>query len=209
MVIRNVGPFFRQEEPFVIAAGKHKKGLGVRISDPPEKRTGEIVIRTHGKYKAMEGWLGVDDETANSNGAFFFSVFTDTNEVPSNVETGGGAENIINRIPDEYNFINRIPDEYNFDYRVVDPVGKRDEEEGNEVGSIYQTNYPVNSNLYEKKPVFLSGPIYPASYPKYISPVLTDISGALTVTIRVTWVPGSQGDYADLTAVLADFKFLK
>ena len=194
MVLRNIGPFFRQKEPFSIAAGKHSRGLGVRLTGG----TAEMVIRTHGKYKAIEGWLGVDDETANSRGAFFFSVYTDTQEVASNIETEGGAQKIFERIPNEFGF----------DYNLVDmDKNKDDEDDKNE--SIYKTDYNVNSNLYERKPVFLSGPIYPASYPKYVSPALTDISGALTVTIRVTWVGESEGDYPDLTAVLADFKFIK
>ena len=193
MVLRNIGPFFRQKEPFSIAAGKHSRGLGVRLTGG----VAEVVIRTHGKYKAIEGWLGVDDETANSSGAFFFSVYTDTKEVPSNIETEGGAEKIIERTPKEFGF----------DYNLVNMDNKRDEDDEDE--SIYHTDYNVNSNLYERKPVFLSGPIYPASYPKYVSPALTDISGALTVTIRVAWVGESEGDYPDLTAVLADFKFIK
>ncbi len=197
MVIRNVGPFFRQKEPFSIAAGKHSRGLGVRLTGG----TAEVVIRTHGKYKAMEGWLGVDDETCNSSGAFFFSVFPDSKEVPSNIETEGGAEKIIERAPTEYDF----------DYNLVDTGINQDQKDNadNKDANLNKTKHPVNSNLYEKQPVFLSGPIYPASYPKYVSPTLTNISGALTVTIRITWVGGSEGDYPDLTAVLADFKFIK
>lgn len=200
MVIRNVGPFFRQSgEPFTIAAGTHNNGLGVRLTGG----SAEIVVRTHGKYKAIEGWLGVDDETSNTNGAFFFSIFTDSKEVLSNVEVEGGAEKIIDRTPDEYGY----------DYKLVDmEIDKDEDEEAGEDGendSIYKNTYPVNSDLYEKTPVFISGPILPASYPKYISPGVTNISGALTVTIRVTWVAGEQGNYSDLTAVLADFKFIK
>lgn len=186
MVLRNVGPFFRQEEPFSIAAGNHNRGLGVRMTGG----SAEVVIRTHGKYKAIEGWLGVDDETRNSSGAFFFSIFTDNKEVPSIIQVEGGAEKIM---------------ESNPDYELIETNGDEEEEEDN----IHKTRYSVNSDLYEKTPVFLSGPILPASYPKYISPVVTDISGALTVTLKITWVEGEPGDYADLTAVLADFKFIK
>lgn len=194
-VLRNIGPFFQQKRPFSIVTGKYDKGIGVRLSE----ESAEIVIRTHGKYKAMEGWLGVDDETCNSSGAFFFSVFTGPKEVPSVVVTDGGAEKIIDE---------QSPREYGFEYRTVD-LEFETLEGGSLQPNINQTIYPVNSNLYEKNPVFLSGPIYPASYPKYISPAMIDISGALTVTIRVTWTAGEKGDYPDLTAVLADFKFIK
>ncbi|MEL7567497.1 MAG: stalk domain-containing protein [Dehalobacterium sp.] len=198
MVIRNVGPFFRQNgKPFTIAAGTHNHGLGVRLREG----SAEIVIRTHGKYKAIEGWLGVDDETSNTSGAFFFSIFTDSKEVLSDVEVEGGAEKIINQTPKEYNY----------DYNLVEMENNNAdaEDDADKTESIYKNTYPVHSDLYEKTPIFISGPILPASYPKYISPASTNISGALTVTIRVTWVAGEEGDYSDLTAVLADFKFIK
>ncbi|MGI6685050.1 MAG: stalk domain-containing protein [Bacillota bacterium] len=194
-VLRNVGPFFRQKKPFTIATEKYGKGVGVRLT----KGAAEMVVRTHGKYKTIEGWLGVDDETCNTSGAFFFSVFTEPKEVPSIVDTEGGAEKIINRAPKEYDY----------DYNLVDIENEQDGDRDGLVDNIYQTEYSVNANLYEKTPAYLRGPIYPASYPKYISPGLIDISDALTVTIRVTWVGGEQGDYPDLTAVLADFKFIQ
>lgn len=194
MVIRNVGPFFRQSDPFVIVADTYAKGLGVRLSTG----SAEIVLRTNREFQAIEGWLGVDDETNNTNGAYYLSIFSDSHEVLSNVITEGGAEKIIKRTPKEYDY----------DYQLVDmEVDDGDNKDGQP--GLYQTEYPVNSHLYEKKPLFLGGPIYPASYPKYISPAVTDISDALTVTIRVTWIPGSEGKYNDLTAVLADFKFIK
>jgi len=195
MVIRNVGPFFRSEKPFTIAAGTHKNGLGVRLRGG----AAEIVIRTHGKYKAIEGWLGVDDETSNTSGAYFFSIFTDSKEVISDVEVEGGAGSIINRTPNEYNY----------DYNLVEIPNNNEDDDDEKAESIYKNTYPVHSDFYEKTPIFISGPIFPASYPKYISPASTNISGALTVTIRVTWVAGEEGDYSDLTAVLADFKFIR
>ncbi|ATW24001.1 stalk domain-containing protein [Candidatus Formimonas warabiya] len=193
MVLRNVGPFFRQtDKPFMIAAGAHSHGLGVRLTGGHA----EVVIRTNGKYKAIEGWLGVDDETKNSNGAFFFSIQTDNKEVPSFYEINGGAEKIKGNVPD---FTLEEPKDLN------GPI----DEEADEEEDIHKVTYPVNTDLLEKTPVFVSGPILPASYPRYISPTVTDISGALTVTLTVTWVAGSEGDYPDLTAVLADFKFIK
>jgi hypothetical protein len=195
MVIRNVGPFFVQNNPFIIVADKYYKGLGVRLSSGS---TAEIVLKTNREYKAIEGWLGIDDETKNTSGAYFLSIYTDSHEVLSNVITEGGAEKIIKRTPDK---------DYNFDYKLVD-MDVKDKDNKDRLG-LYETQYLVNSYLFEKEPRFLGGPIYPASYPKYISPVVTDISDALTVTIRVTWTDGSEGDYEELTAVLADFKFIK
>lgn len=143
----------------------------------------------------------MDDETSNTSGAFFLSIFTDSKSVLSDVELeGGGAEKIIDRIPNEYGY----------DYNLVQMGnGNKDTGGDGEKNSIYNNTYPVNSDLYEKTPIYICGPIFPASYPKYINPVSTNISGALTVMIRVTWVAGEQGDYPDLTAVLADFKFKK
>lgn len=194
-VLRNVGGFFRQEKPFTIATEKYNQGLGVRL----DSGVAEIVVRTHSKYKTFEGWLGVDDETNNTSGGFFFSVFTDAKEVPSIIETEGGAEGILNKSPQEY--------DYRYHFYQENNISGIDED--GQAYNAYRTTYPMNANLYEKTPIFLQGPIYPASYAKYINQGLVDISDALTVTIRVTWVGITEGEYADLTAVLGNFKFIK
>ncbi len=197
MVIRNVGPFFRQTgKPFTIAAGTHQKGLGVRLGTG--KKEAEIVLRTNGKYKAMEGWIGVDDETRNTDGAFYITIFTDDKAVPSILQYQGGL-NKVTGLSSLFTVIN--PTENDEDNENEDDEDKK---------NMNETKYPLNSSLYEKPPIYVSGPIFPASYPKYISPAITNISGALTVTIRISWVSsGAPGDYPDLTAVLADFKFIK
>lgn len=79
VVIRNVGHFYQQpEKNYMIAAGAHRHGISVKLE---ENQVAEVVVRTNGKYKGIEGWLGVEDSSMNSSGAYVLSIYADKNIV--------------------------------------------------------------------------------------------------------------------------------
>ncbi|MGI6065698.1 MAG: stalk domain-containing protein [Bacillota bacterium] len=78
-VIRNVGPFFRQQgQKFMLAAGGHQHGIAVALG---ENKEAEVTVRTDANYRGIEGWLGVEDETMNSSGAYVLTIYADGNKI--------------------------------------------------------------------------------------------------------------------------------
>lgn len=73
-VIRNLGPFFCRESGFMIAGGAHRRGVAVQLA---EKQTAEFVIRLNGAYSGVQGWLGVEDQSMNSSGAYIMTILAD------------------------------------------------------------------------------------------------------------------------------------
>ncbi|MDD2496671.1 MAG: NPCBM/NEW2 domain-containing protein [Desulfitobacteriaceae bacterium] len=79
VVIRNVGHFYQQpEKNYMVAAGAHSHGIAVELE---ENQVAEVVVRTNRKYKGIEGWLGVEDSSMNSSGAYVLSIYADKNIV--------------------------------------------------------------------------------------------------------------------------------
>lgn len=79
-----------------------------------------------------------------------------------------------------------------------------EDESMNSSGNFILTIFADGQRIYE------SGNTSPGSYPRYIDPDQTAISGALTVKFHVKWVSGGTvGDYKELVVALADFKLIK
>lgn len=74
-VLRNVGPFYRQPgRNFRVAARPFSRGVAVELEANGEA---EAVVDLAGRYRSGEGYLGVDDQTANSRGSFVVSFYGD------------------------------------------------------------------------------------------------------------------------------------
>ena len=79
-VLRNVGPFYQQpKKPFFIAGRPFEHGIGVSLN---QRTVAEMVLDLNGKYAWARGFLGVEDATRNSSGAFRLEVYAeDTREL--------------------------------------------------------------------------------------------------------------------------------
>ncbi|MDN5346872.1 MAG: hypothetical protein PWP65_436 [Clostridia bacterium] len=75
MVIRNVGPFYRlQSRNLAIAGREFGHGLAVELN---KDARAEAVVDLKGQYRSLEGFIGVEDETMNSRGAYKLTILTD------------------------------------------------------------------------------------------------------------------------------------
>lgn len=78
-VLRNVGEFYRQDaEYFYIASRPFAGGIAVELA---KDGRAETVVEPGGKYKILEGYLGVEDETQDSSGAFYLTVYGDDGQL--------------------------------------------------------------------------------------------------------------------------------
>lgn len=73
-VLRNVGPFYRQKEPIKIARRSFGHGVAVKLS---ENAKAETVVELDEKYEILNGYLGVEDATSESLGAFVLTILAD------------------------------------------------------------------------------------------------------------------------------------
>lgn len=89
-VLRNVGPFYRREKkPLRIAAREFDYGVAVEIkpSSKGQPESGEkkpdveMVVELNGWYQWARGYIGVEDETRNSSGAYRLTIVADDNRV--------------------------------------------------------------------------------------------------------------------------------
>ena len=83
-MLRNVGPFFQlKSRNIAIASREFNHGLILELQGSPAGQDksdlvdGEAVIDLKGKYSKLAGYLGIDDETRNSRGAYKLLVFCD------------------------------------------------------------------------------------------------------------------------------------
>jgi hypothetical protein len=74
-VLRNVGPFYRQPgRNFMVAARPFSRGVALELEAGKEA---EVVVDLAGRFKSVEGYLGIEDATSNSRGGCVVSFFGD------------------------------------------------------------------------------------------------------------------------------------
>lgn len=74
-VLRNVGSFYRQQGRMLYIAGR-PFGRGVAVELAKDGKA-ETVVDLAGKFASLQGYIGVEDETRNSTGAFVLVVYGD------------------------------------------------------------------------------------------------------------------------------------
>lgn len=84
VVLRNVGPFYQKNGPWMIAGRPFEGGVAVKLTaaDAPSSaddtfKGKETVLDLQGKYSNLSGYIGVEDETKNSSGGFILSIYGD------------------------------------------------------------------------------------------------------------------------------------
>ncbi len=73
-VLRNVGDFYEKSGGFVITKRRFENGIAADIDKG--SRT-EFIVELSGKYQGLTGFVGVDDSTQDSAGAFNLTISGD------------------------------------------------------------------------------------------------------------------------------------
>jgi len=86
--LRNVGPFYQQKDPLLIAGRAFNKGLLAEIDQNDERQSeedvfsgAETVIDLKGRFTTLEGYIGVEDETQNSTGGYVLTITGDNRQL--------------------------------------------------------------------------------------------------------------------------------
>lgn len=78
-VLRKVGSFYLHQERMLYVAGRpFGRGLAVEMAKDGKAET---VVDLAGKFSTLQGYIGVEDETRNSSGAFVLVVYGDDIEL--------------------------------------------------------------------------------------------------------------------------------
>ncbi len=78
-VLRNIGPFYRQQNTNLSIAGKaFANGVAVELSNG---KKAEVIIDLNQKFHSLEGFFGVEDQTRNSKGGFTLTIYGDETEI--------------------------------------------------------------------------------------------------------------------------------
>lgn len=87
-VLRNVGPFYDRKGGFVITRRSFADGIAVDLGK--DTKQAEVVIELRGKYAKLSGYVGVDDSTQNSKGAYKLTILGDNRQLfgPTEVRPG-------------------------------------------------------------------------------------------------------------------------
>lgn len=75
-VLRNVGPFYEKQDPFMIANRSFHSGLAVEVDSG---RNAEAVVDLYGRFSTIEGYYGVEDISRNSSAALVVKFYGDGN----------------------------------------------------------------------------------------------------------------------------------
>lgn len=73
-VLRNVGDFYEKSGGFVITKQRYENGIA---ADLDKGSRAEFIVELAGKYQELTGFVGVDDSTQDSSGAFYLTISGD------------------------------------------------------------------------------------------------------------------------------------